>query len=61
MDAVIPENMHVGDLNIGKQIDKQAVMRHADTYTRERIAIFYAGMGAPRNSKRKSIGRVGTE
>eukprot|EP00965_Chrysotila_dentata_P036315 1209609-Pleurochrysis_carterae.AAC.1 len=53
--------MHVADLNIGKQVDKHAVMRHADTYTRERIATFYKGMGAPRNTKKKPDGRVGTE
>eukprot|EP00965_Chrysotila_dentata_P203308 6181637-Pleurochrysis_carterae.AAC.3 len=36
-------------------------MRHADTHTRDRIATFYAGMGAPRNTKKKSDGRVDTE
>eukprot|EP00965_Chrysotila_dentata_P203093 6181512-Pleurochrysis_carterae.AAC.3 len=61
MDRVVPEIMHVGDLNVGKQIDKQGVMRHADTYARDRISIFYADMGSPRNTKKKSNGRLGED
>eukprot|EP00965_Chrysotila_dentata_P191150 6174340-Pleurochrysis_carterae.AAC.1 len=61
MQSVIPEIMHVGDLNIGKQIDKQAVMRHVVTYAREQIAVFYQGMGALRNTKKKVNGHIGSD
>ena len=52
MDKVIPETLHIYDLNIDKQIYKQGIRRHLDEYTAGRVTDFFSGMGAPLNQQR---------
>eukprot|EP00965_Chrysotila_dentata_P178564 5897412-Pleurochrysis_carterae.AAC.1 len=46
MKNVIPDLLHVGDLNVDKQVHKQAILRHLDGHTRQLVQAFYTGMGA---------------
>ena len=41
MDKVIPETLHIYDLNIDKQIYKQGIRRHLDEYTAGRVTDFF--------------------
>ena len=52
MDSVIPEIMHIYDLNIDKQLNKQGIMRHLDPHTHSRVLDFYSGMGAALTGER---------
>uniref|UniRef100_A0A6S9Z2V6 Uncharacterized protein n=1 Tax=Chrysotila carterae TaxID=13221 RepID=A0A6S9Z2V6_CHRCT len=56
MKNVILDLLHVGDLNINKQVHKQAIRRHLDEYTAAKVADFYAGTGA----KISLVGKNGT-
>eukprot|EP00965_Chrysotila_dentata_P217882 6190275-Pleurochrysis_carterae.AAC.1 len=56
MSGVIPELLHVGDLNVDKQLHKQGLRRHIDDFTANNVSDFYAGMGSPLKLVRQKDG-----
>eukprot|EP00965_Chrysotila_dentata_P165998 5480999-Pleurochrysis_carterae.AAC.1 len=46
MKNVVPDLLHVSDLNIDKEVHKQAILRHLDGYALEQVQRFYMAMGA---------------
>eukprot|EP00965_Chrysotila_dentata_P165655 5469588-Pleurochrysis_carterae.AAC.1 len=49
MRSFTPELLHLGDLNVDKQLHKQGLQRHLNTFALEKVSEFYLGMGAPLN------------
>ena len=58
MDEIVPELMHLDSLNVAKLLMKWLLLRHADVSCRERLSIFFAGMGVPIDLRKKGDGRV---
>lgn len=59
MDDVVPEWMHVLDLNNAYLFFKHVTLKHCDPFTREWIAHFHTGLGAALDTKKKESGRAG--
>eukprot|EP00965_Chrysotila_dentata_P200795 6180183-Pleurochrysis_carterae.AAC.1 len=57
MDHMIPELLHADSLNIAKLMFKHLVLRHADSFCRERLSTFFAGMKRPIDLRKKDDGR----
>eukprot|EP00965_Chrysotila_dentata_P260313 6213859-Pleurochrysis_carterae.AAC.1 len=53
MGDVVPELLHAGDLNVDKQVHKQALRRQLDKYEADKLSTFYRGMGVAINLVRK--------
>ena len=58
MNKVVAEILHVGDLNIGKQMHKQGTRRHCDPFMLEKISNFFGGMGVDIKMKTKKDGKM---
>ena len=57
MDHVVPELLHVGDLNVAKQIYKQGTRRHCNASMLEKLSVFFSGMGVRIRMKPKADGK----
>ena len=57
----VPELLHALDLNAGYLFYKHVLLKHCDSFTREWVTIFQAGLGAPLDARRKATGRLKAE
>ena len=59
MKDVVPEWMHVLDLNDAYLFFKHVTLKHCDPFTREWVAHFHTGLGARLDTRKKEGGRAG--
>ena len=59
MGDVVPEWMHVLDLNLAYLFFKHVILKYCDSFTREWVAHFHTGVGATLDTRKKDSGRAG--